>query len=450
MPDTTDLPALAQALLDAARRAGAEAADALVVSGRSVSVEVREGALEQAERAEGLDLGLRVLLGGRQACVAASDRRPETLAQLAERAVAMAREAPEDPYAGLADPGQLATLRDADALDLADPADEPDPAALMDAARAAEAAGLAVEGVSRSDGASADWGLRRIWMAATNGFEGGYARGSAGIACTMITGEGTGMERDWAYEGRIHRADLPTPEAIGQLAGERAAARRGTRRPPSGAYPVLYDERVAGGLMGHIMSAINGASIARGSSWLREALGQPVLPPGLSLIEDPLRPRSAGARPFDAEGLPTTRRAWVEDGILTGWVLDLASGRKLGLPSTGNAARGTSAPPSPSTGNLDLTPGTATRADLLRDMGTGLWVTSMLGATINPTTGDYSRGVSGFWVENGQIAYPVNEGTIAGNLRDFLMRITPANDARPHASVRVPSLLVEGLTIAGA
>jgi PmbA protein len=450
MPDSTDLPALAHALLDAARRAGADGADALVVSGRSVSIELRDGALEQAERSEGLDLGLRVLIGGRQACVASSDRRPETLIALAERAVAMAREAPDDPHAGLADPGQVSGLRDAGALDLVDPASEPLPEALLEAARAAEAAALGVAGVSRSDGASAGWGVRRIHLAATNGFSGGYARSGSSLSCVAITGNGTGMERDWAGESRVYHADLPSPDAVGRLAGERTAARSGARKPPSGAFPVLYDERVASGLIGHLVSAINGASIARGSSWLREAMGQQVLPAALSLIEDPHRRRIAGSRPFDAEGLATTRRNWVQDGVLMGWVLDLASARKLGMESTGNASRGTTAPPSPGTTNLALTQGTASREDLIRDMGTGLLVTSMLGATINPTTGDYSRGASGFWVENGEIAWPVNECTIAGNLRDMLLTLTPANDARPWAGAQVPSLLVQGLTIAGA
>lgn len=450
MSDTPDLPELAQALIDAARRAGAEAADALVVASRSVAVDWRDGALEHVERAEGLDLGLRVLVGRRQACVAASDRAPATIAALAERAVAMAREAPEDPWAGLAEPGQLSARRDAEGLELEDPGPEPEPEWLAETAAAAEAAGLAVPGVSRSDGAGAVWGLRRLALAASNGFAGGYARSSVSASVTMITGEGTAMERDWASETRVFRAVLPDPAAIGRQAGERAAARAGARRPPSGVFPVLYDERVAGGLIGHLVAAINGAAVARGSSWLREALGQVVLPEGLSLIEDPLRPRSGGARPFDAEGLPTAPRAWVRDGVLTGWVLDLASARQLGLPPTGNASRAPGAPPSPSTGNLELTPGTASRAELIRDMGRGLVVTAMLGATINPTTGDYSRGASGFWVEGGEIAYPVNEATIAGNLREMLRRIVPANDARPDASVRVPSLLVEGLTVAGA
>ncbi|MCA0203467.1 MAG: TldD/PmbA family protein [Proteobacteria bacterium] len=441
---------LAQALLDAVRKAGADAADALVIEGTALSIDVREGRLEHAERAEGLDLGLRVLIGRRQACVSSSDSKPETLAMMAERAVAMAREAPEDPFAGLADPGQLSARRDGEGLELFDPSAEPEPAQLEDDARRAEAAARAVPGITQIDQSGASYSRRTIHLAATNGFAGGYQRTTRNTSCVAITGEGTGMERDWSSESRIFQADLPSPEAIGTEAGQRAAARKGSRKPPSGAFPVLYDERVASSLIGHLTSAINGTAISRGASWLRDALGQPVLPRGFTLTEDPLRRRIAGTRPFDAEGLATTRRLWVEDGVLQGWVLDLATARKLGLASTANAARGPSAPPSPSLSNLALSQGTASRADLIAGMGTGLLVTSLIGSTINPTTGDYSRGASGFWIENGEIAYPVNECTIAGNLRDMLMRMTAANDARAHLSTQVPSLLVEGLTIAGA
>ncbi|MCB1397764.1 MAG: TldD/PmbA family protein [Rhodobacter sp.] len=441
---------LAQALLDAAAKAGADSADALVIAGTSLSIDVREGRLEHAERAEGLDIGLRVLVGRRQACVSSSDARPATLAAMAERAVAMAREAPEDPYAGLADPAQLSVRRDAEGMELVDPAEEPSPATLQDDAQRAEAAARAVAGISQIDQASASYSRRTIFLAASNGFAGQYARSSRHTSCVAITGQGTAMERDWASEGRIFQADLPSPEEIGTQAGERAAARNGSRKPPSGAFPVLYDERVSSSLVGHLTAAINGASIARGSSWLLDALGKPVLPAGFDLVEDPHRIRIAGSRPFDAEGLTTGRRLWVQDGVLQGWVLDLATARKLGMESTANASRGPTAPPSPSLSNLALTQGAASRDDLLRDMGTGLLVTSLIGSTINPNTGDYSRGASGFWVENGQIAYPVNECTIAGNLRDMLMRLTAANDARPHLSTQVPSLLVEGLTIAGA
>ncbi|QYK42055.1 MAG: TldD/PmbA family protein [Paracoccaceae bacterium] len=446
---TRPLHHLTDALLAAARRAGAGAADAIAVDGQSVSVDIRAGRLEQAERAEGIEIGLRVLIGGRQACVSASDVSDRTIAAMAERAVAMAREAPEDPFAGLADPGETATATDPSALELCDPADAPAAAALESLARRAEGAAMARGGVTQVE-AGAGHSLRRVHLAASNGFSGGYARSSVSVSAVAFTGEGTAMERDWAGEGRVWMADLPEPEGIGQLAAERALSRAGARKPPTGAFPVLFDERVASSLIGHLLQAINGATVARGSGWLRDRLGEPVLPPGLSVIEDPHRTRTSASRMFDAEGLATRKRTIIQDGVLTGWVLDLASARKLGMASTGNAARGPSAPPSPATSNIELTPGSASRDDLVAAMGTGLLVTSLIGASINPTTGDYSRGASGFWVEGGQIAWPVNECTIAGNLRDMLMRITPANDARAHLSTRVPSCLVEGLTLAGA
>jgi PmbA protein len=361
----------------------------------------------------------------------------------------MAREAPVDAHAGLADAAQLAQAVDAAALQLADPAAEPTAAALEADARAAEAAALAHAGITQVE-AGAGYSARALHIAASNGFAGGYARTSRSLSAVAFTGSGTGMERDYAGEGRVFAADMPGAAGIGSLAAERALARAGAVKPVTGTYPVLFDERVAVSLIGHLISAINGAAIARGASWLKDAMGTQVLPAGLSVVEDPHRVRIGSSKPFDAEGLPTQRRAFVQDGVLTSWVLDLATARKLGLSSTGNATRGTGAPPSPGTSNIDLTQGVATRDDLISAMGTGLLVTSMIGSTINPTTGDYSRGAAGFWVQNGQISHPVNECTIAGNLRDMLLRIVPANDARAHLSFRVPSLLVDGMTLAGA
>ena len=447
----TDTPeTLAHALLDAATRAGADAADALAVSGTSLSIQVLNGGLEQAERSEGTEIGLRVILGQRQACVSASDTKPETLREMAERAVAMAREAPDDPTIGLANPDQLARDWDIAALDMADKGTEPDPAVLETAALEAEAAARAVEGVTQVQAASAGYGRRTRHLAATNGFSGGYTRTDHGISCVAITGSGTGMERDYYGDMRIHRGDLESPEKVGRIAGTRTVERAGARQPKTGACPVLYDERIAGSLIRDILNAVSGSAIVRGASWLRDALGERVLPKGLSLIEEPLRPRASGSRPFDAEGLPTQTRAIIEDGVLTGWTLDLATARKLGLRSTANAARGLSSPPSPSVSNVALTQGGASRDDLIAQMGTGLLITGLIGSSINANTGDYSRGASGFWVENGQIAYPVNECTVAGNLRDMLRTIQPANDARTHLSTVCPSLLVEGMTLAGA
>lgn len=447
----SDLARLTDALIAAARAAGADEADAIATSGTALSVEVRQGALEHAERAEGIDIGLRVILGGRQACVSASDTSDRTLAEMAERAVAMAREAPVDDHVGLAHPDQLASDGDTDAgpLQLDDGQPLPEPPALLELALRAEAAALAVKGISMAESASASAVQRRIWLAASNGFSAGYGRSSHGISAVAITGEGLGMERDWAGESRVWAEDLPTPEEIGRLAGERTVARQGARKPPTGAFPILYDERVAGTLISHLLGAVNGSAVARGSSWLRNDLGQQVLPAGMNLTEDPRRPRHAASRPFDGEGLRTAPRLIVEAGELQGWTLDLATARKLGMASTASAVRGTSSPPSPGTSNVTLTAGEATPEELIREMGRGLVVTSMLGASINATTGDYSRGAAGFWVENGQIAYPVNECTIAGNLREMLMLMVAANDLPDWRSLRVPSLLVEGMTVAG-
>ncbi len=447
---THSLETLSHALLDAAKAAGADAADVLAVQGTSVSVDVRCGTLEQAERSEGVEIGLRVLMGQRQASVSASDIRAETMAEMAERAVAMAREAPDDPFIGLADPAELSEVRDAAGLEMEDASAEPAPDALQDDAARAEAAALAVEGVTQVQAASAGYSAREVRMAATNGFTGGYRRTGRSLSCVAIAGSGTGMERDYDGDSRVFQADLRDADEIGRIAGARAVERLDARKPPTGAYPVLFDERISSSLIGHLLAAANGTAVARGASWLRDAAGEQVLPKGLSVIEDPHRKRATGSRPFDAEGLRTQTRGIVQDGTLIGWTLDLATARKLGLSSTANAARGTGGAPSPSNWNIALTRGDKSREDLMAEMGTGLWVTSMIGATINPNTGDYSRGASGLWVENGVPQYPVNECTIAGNLRQMLRTIVPANDARPYLSRVVPSLLVEGLTLAGS
>jgi PmbA protein len=443
----TDLDT-ARRLLDEARRAGAEAADALVVSESSVSIGVAGGALEEAGRSESREAGLRVLIGGRQACVATSDLGDEALAELSARAVAIAREAPEDPWCGLAAPDEIA--RDGigdEALEMADPADPATPEELEAMALAAEAAALAVKGVAQVEQASASWSESRVALAATNGFAGTYRRTDSGVGVSAIAGTGLGRERDYAGEARRRRADLPAPEWVGARAGRRAVERLGPRRPPGGAVPVLFDERVAGSLIGHLLGAANGAAVARGSSWLLGCMDQPVLPDGVDVVEDPLIARGPASRPFDAEGIAARARPVVEDGRLKRWILDCASARRLGLQTTGNARRGTTSPPSPGTSNIRMTQGRHSREALIAGMGTGLVVTSMIGASINPTTGAYSRGAAGFWVERGEIAYPVNEITIAGSLPEMLRTILAADDADPNRAVSVPSLLIEGLTV---
>ena len=447
---TQALDALTAQLLDIAKTAGADSADAIAVHGTSLSVDVRAGALEEAQREEATDIGLRVFVGQRTAIVSASDTSSRTLSEMAERAVAMAREAPENPYAGLADSTQLATDWDVEKLELFDPTAEPDPTALQADAAEAEAAALAVAGISQVDATSAGYATHEVQMAGSNGFSGGSRRSDRWLSCVAISGTGSNMERDYDGDSRIFQADLRSAIEIGRTAAERTLARTNPRKPPTGTYPVLFDERISSSLIGHLLSAVNGSAITRGASFLRDAMDTLVLPKGISLIEDPHRPRVAGSRPFDAEFLPTAKRAVIEDGILKSWTLDLGTGRQLGLPSTANAARGTSSGPSPSPWNMALTQGSASREDLIRDMGTGLLVTSMIGSTINPNTGDYSRGAAGLWIENGEVTYAVNECTIAGNLRDMLLAIIPANDARNHLSRVVPSLLVPAMTIAGS
>lgn len=446
---TQSLDTLTKALLRAAEKAGADSADAMAARGSSISVDVRGGKLEQAERSEGVDIGLRVFIGKRSANVSASDTSDNTIEEMAVRAIAMAKEAPEDPYSGLADPDQLATQWDVESLELCDPSPEPTPETLQDDAARAEAASLAIKGVTQVQSASAGYGAQRVFLAATNGFEGGYRRTDRGLSCVAIAGAGSGMERDYDGDSRVFQADLRSAEDIGESAGTRALAHLDARKPPTGTFPVLFDERISSTLIGHLLAAINGAAIGRGASWLRDAMDQQVLPAGVYLIEDPHRPRTPGSRPFDAEGLPTSKRVIVEDGILKSWTLDLAAARKLGLPPTANAARGPGSNPSPATWNIALTQGEASREDLIKDMGTGLLVTSMIGSTINPNTGDYSRGASGLWVENGEVTHAINECTIAGNLRDMLANFLAANDARQHLSRVVPSLLVPGMTLAG-
>ena len=449
MPMTQDLSQIAQQLLEIAKRAGAQAADVLVVDGTSVSIDVRAGTLEHAERAEGVDIGLRVIQGDRQASVSASDVSVDVMEQMAQRCIAMANEAPRDPFCALADTDQLATSWDTEGLDLYDPSTPPTASDLQDSAMQAEAAALGVNGVAQVQSASSMLSDVSLHLATSNGFAGGYRRTSHSVSCVAISGEGLDMERDWCGESHSHYADVPSAQEIGQLAGERAVARNGADRPPTGTYPVLFDERISSSLIAHLAAAVNGASIVRGSSWAKGLLGKQILPTGMTLREDPTRKSVAGSKPFDGEGLNVSPRDIVKDGILQGWTLDMSTARQLDMNSTANASRGVGSPPSPSTGNLELTSGDYSRADLIGQMGTGLIITSMIGSTINPNTGDYSRGASGYWVENGEIIGPVNECTVAGNLLDMLKNMIAANDGRPHLSRVIPSLLIEGLTIAG-
>ncbi len=438
---------LLDGLIAKAKAAGAEAADAVFVSGVSLSHAQRLGALECLERSEGQDLGLRVLIGKRQAIVSSTDRSPQALAELVERAVAMARCVPEDPYCGLAEPEQLA--RDIPALENCDPA-EPAPEVLIERAKACEEAARAVAGVTNSEGAEASWSLSRIALAASNGFAASYAGSRHSLGVSVLAGEGLGMERDYDFSSSVYGADLEDPAAVGRRAGEQTVRRLGARKAKTGKVPIVYDPRVSNSLLRHLASAISGPAIARGTSFLKDKLGESIFPGGITIVDDPHRRRGLRSKPFDGEGVANARRAIVEGGRLTTWIMSLSSARQLGLETTGHAARGTSSPPSPAVTNLYMEPGAMTPGELMADIASGFYVTEMMGMGVNGVTGDYSRGASGFWIEKGELTYPVSEVTVAGNLKDIFAKLTPANDLAFRYGADAPTLRVEGMTVAGA
>jgi PmbA protein len=443
--DQSALTDLAERLVAAAGRAGADAADALAVRSVSLGVEVREGAVEESERSEGDDVGLRAFVGRRQAVVSTNDVNAN-VAELAERAVAMAKAAPEDPFAGLADPARLA--RDVPDLDLLDP-DLPTVALLEERAQRAERAGLAVKGVTKSGGASASAGIGGMVLVTSHGFRGAYLSSGQSVSMTAIAGEGTAMERDYDYSSTLHGADLDPPEKVGRTAGERTVERLNPRKVKSKRVPVVFDRRIAGSLVSHLASAINGAAVARKTSFLKDRLGQRLFRPGIQVLDDPLRRRGLRSRPFDAEGVATRRLAVVEDGVLASWILDSATARELGFASTGHAQRGVSSTPAPGPSNLHLAAGSDTPEALMADIAEGFYVTDLIGVGVNQVTGDYSRGASGFWIENGKRSYPVSEVTIAGNLIEMFQTLLPANDLEFRFGTNAPSVRVEGLTVAG-
>jgi PmbA protein len=431
----------------AALAAGADAAEAVGADRRALSITVRNGELEEVEREESRDLGLRVFIGQRQASVSGSDISAEARAKLVARAVAMARLAPEDPYASLADPDRLARGPLAD-LDLYDPA-EPNPEALEAKARTAEAAARAVPKVTNSDGGSASWSAGQWRIVTSGGFSGLHRASSFSLGASAIAGDEGGMET--GYDGRSVRwqGDLPDAAAIGTEAGSRAAGRLGARKIQSTTAPVIFENRLAASLLGPLIGAVSGPSIARGTSFLKDKLGQPVFAKGVSVTDDPHRLRGLGSSPFDDEGVANGKISLIDDGVLTTWLLNTSSARQLGLSTTGHASRGLAGPPGVGPSNLTLVPGTRSQAELMADAGAGLLVTSMFGPSLNGNTGDWSVGCSGFWFEGGQIAYPVNEITVAGNLIDIYARLVPGADLEIRGSANAPSILVDNLAVAG-
>jgi PmbA protein len=433
-------------LVSKARKAGADSADAVMFKSAHLGLRQRLGKPEMLERSESQDLGLRVMVGKRQASVSSTDPSPRALAELVERAVAMARIAPEDPYCGIADPDAIA--KSFPDLDLNDP-DEPAPEALENRARETEDAARAVPGVTNSEGAEATWSRSEIAIAASNGFAGSYARSGHGVSVSVVAGEGAGMETDYDYASSVYGRDLEAASTVGRRAGERTVKRLNPKKAETAKVPVVFDPRVSASLISHLAGGITGPSVARKVSFLKDQMGKQVLASGLNVIDDALKPRGLRSRPFDGEGIAARRWTLVEDGVLKTWLLDLASARQLGLVTTGHAARGTSGPPGPSATNLYLEAGKMTPDELMADIKSGFYVTSLMGHGINMVTGDYSRGAAGFWIENGKIAYPVSEVTVAGNLKDMFLKMTPANDLAFKMAVNAPTIRVEGMTVAG-
>jgi PmbA protein len=443
---TDQLLNIAADVMARALKLGATAVDAMAVDQRSTEVSIRNGQVEELVQSEAKEVGLRVFAGQSSATIAGSVLTSDALQRLAERCVQMAKLAPPDSFSGLADPSQLAT--GAIDLDLIS-ADYPSAAKLKDMAIEAEAAALAVKGVTRSNGSGTSASNYYVASVSSNGFSRSYRRTGFSMSASAICGEGTNMERDYDGTSGNHFGDLETADKIGRNAGERAVKRFNPRKVNSQSVPVIFDRRVASSLLGHIASAINGASIARGVSFLKDDLGKAIFKSNISIIDNPLRMRGPASRSFDGEGLAVQQRSFIDKGVLTSWVLDLRSARQLGLVPTGNGARGPASQPSPTTTNLHMEAGEQSPAELMKAIGTGLLITDFIGSSINSATGDYSRGASGFWIENGEISYPVSEITVAGNLKLMFASLTPANDLIFKGATNAPSCLIEGMTLAG-
>ena len=439
---------IAESLVERGIGAGATAADAIYVGSRSSGVQVRLGELEDVARSEGEEIGLRLFVGQRSASVASSDLSKEVLDTLVERCLAMAKEAPEDPFAGLA-PTELLHRGDLPFIDNED-SREPDPAELRERALEAENAALAIAGVTNSSGSGASASASTLALATSGGFSGAYRTSGHGCSTTVVAGEGSGMQRDHAWHSARHLEELEAPDVIGRRAGERAVARLNPTRPRPGKYPVLFEPRAGASLLGHFIGAINGSAVARKTSFLQDKLGDRVFAAGITIIDDPLRLRGLRSRPFDGEGLSVSRRELVVDGILQSWIAESASARQLGIQPTGNASRGVGGAPGAAPTNLYMTAGSRTREELLAAFPEAVLVTELIGQGVNNVTGDYSRGATGFMVRNGEIAEPVAEITVASNLIDMFATLEPASDLEFRYGTDTATLLVPEMTVGSA
>jgi PmbA protein len=449
MPDTSKETTLAllQDVLKRAKSFGATSADVVLSDSSSVSVNRRLGKPESIHRSEEADIGLRVFVGKKSAIVSSSDRAPDALSQMAERAVAMAKNVPEDPHGGVADPSEI--TKTFPELDLYDP-QELSVEKMNAYADRAENAAREIKGVTNSDGAEFGCGRDISYYVASNGFVGSYASSGFSLSVSVIAGKDTAMETDYDFDSTIFLSDLAAPETIGRSAGERAVRALHPKKGLTKQVPVVFDRRISGGLIGALAGAISGSAVARGTTLLKDKMSQQIFSSGISIIDDPFLKRGHRSHPFDGEGIAPQKRSIIDKGVLTGWLLDLNSARQLGLKTTGNAGRGSGSPPSPRAANFYMQPGSVTFDELIRNIDSGFFVTQMMGGGGNIITGDYSRGARGFWIEKGRIAYPVSEMTIAGNLKDMWLACTPANDLELKYGVDAPSIRIDGMIVAGA
>jgi len=446
MTDGKAMLNLLEELLKKTLAKGADAADAVHIESQSLMVAQRLGNPEKLERSENSDIGLRVFFGKRQAIVSSSDDNPKTLNELIERAISMAKAVPEDPYCGLAEQDQLISkIIDIDSFDPSEPNTE----TLVDWANRAEEAARAIPGVTNSEGAEAGWGKARVSVAATNGFSQTYSGSHYSLSASVLAGKGVEMERDYDYTSAVYAEDMISPEQIGHNAGSKAVKRLNPKKAKTAQMPIIYDPRVSSGIIGHLLSAINGSAIARDTSFLKDKMGKQIFAGNISIYDDPHRSRGLRSKPFDGEGVKNRKRKIVDDGRLTTWLLDLRSSRQLGLETTGHASRGTGSPPSPSATNVYLEPSNILPTELISDIKNGVYITELIGMGINNLTGDYSRGAAGFWIENGEITYPVSEITIAGNLNDMFHNLKSANDLEYRYGIDSPTLRIDGMTLAG-
>tara|TARA_B100000029_G_scaffold247805_1_gene244710 strand:- start:17789 stop:19141 length:1353 start_codon:yes stop_codon:yes gene_type:complete len=426
---------------------GADSADGIIIRSTTVSHSQRLGKIEKLEREESMSMGLRVFSGKKQAIVSSTTTKPEVLDELVLKVIAMANSVPDDPWCGLADPKQLATQT----LDLEiSDSKEPNNADLITVAQECEESALEIDGVTNSEGAESSWNHNEVSLVATNGFSNSYSRTNSSLSVSVIAGQGTDMESDYDFSQAVFFSDLKNPRKLGASAGRRAVSHLGSRKMPTSAVPVVFDPRIANSFLGHLISAISGPAVATGTSFLKDSLYQPIFSSNITIVDDPHMPRGLRSKPFDSEGLDNQKINFVEDGVLSSWLLDLASSRQLGFQSTGRAARSTSSPPSPSPTNLYLEPGPLSPAELMADIKNGFYVSSLMGMGVNGVTGDYSRGANGFWIENGKLSFPVSEITIAGNLIEIYKNIVPANDLNFLYGINSPTIRVDGLTVAGS